>query len=155
MMSGSGSEGLEVSVVSVSPGVPVTAMVTSCEPAGRIEQEIERREDSPFIRERQDPALRLVPPFVQSDFRSFEQRQLSQQSGFMRGADDSEVGLDLGRARLLSTRMGVAVLTSMLNRMRSRSGFRSSVRSSLRRAVIAASNPVSKLMSPVARPRRW
>ena len=44
----------------------------------------------------------------------------------------------------------MAVLTSMLNRTRSRSGFRSSVRSSLRRAVIAASRPVSKLMSPVS-----
>ena len=45
--------------------------------------------------------------------------------------------------------MGVAVLTLTSNPHAVEDGSRSSVRSSFRRAVIAASRPVSKLMSPV------
>ena len=52
-------------------------------------------------------------------------------------------------ARLLSTTIGDAVSTLTLKRTRSRNALRCSVRSSWRRALIAASRPSSKLMSPV------
>ena len=100
-MSGSGNDGLEVSVVSVSPGVPVTAMVMSYVPAVVLS----RRSNDGKIRRSSanvsDAALGLVAPFVQPDLRSLEQRQLSQKSGFVRRADDGQVGLDLGPGEIV------------------------------------------------------
>ena len=65
----------------------------------RVEPEVERREDSPFVRERDDAALGLVAPFVQPNLRSFEERQLSEEPGLVRRADDGEVGSRSRRGR--------------------------------------------------------
>ena len=65
----------------------------------RVEAEIERGHDAAFVGERQDAALGLVAPLLQSNLRAFEERQLAKKPRFVRRPDDGEVGSRSRRAR--------------------------------------------------------